>query len=408
MIDSYDAHAVGYARRLDPTLARAAEWLAEFVGAGPGVRALDVATGTGGVARAAARRGASVVGVDPSPGMLGTARELAPEIDLLRADAESLPFADAAFDVVTCGLGVSHFADPEAGLREIVRVLHPGGRFAASSWAASTRLPTEGIGKVLDRCGAAAVEASIDEETWESADRGCAMLRHAGFADVSVSTESFGGAFADPEEALGWALSWPVTAARFAQLEPERRERCRRECLEHLTGSDLTWVLAFNFFLARTTLRGAAMRPPVPPFTDETARQKVQAAENAWNTCDPARVAGAYSEDSQWRNRSEFFTGRAAIVEFLRAKWERELDYALRKDLWAFTGNRIAVRSQYECRDATGQWWRCYGNEQWEFDDEGYVRRRDASINDVPIDAADRRIFGARPESERGVPLDLR
>src|SRR5947209_15102026 len=149
------------------------------------------------------------------------------------------------------------------------------------------------------------------------------------------------------------------------------------------------------------------MRPPVPPFTDETARLKVQAAEDAWNSREPERVAGAYSEDSQWRNRGEFFTGRAAITEFLRRKWERELDYALRKDLWAFTGNRIAVRFQYECRDASGQWWRSYGNEQWEFDADGYMRRREASINDVPIDEADRRIFGPRPESEPGAALPL-
>jgi uncharacterized protein len=149
------------------------------------------------------------------------------------------------------------------------------------------------------------------------------------------------------------------------------------------------------------------MRSPVPPFSEETARQKVQAAEDAWNTCDPERVAGAYTVDSQWRNRDEFLTGRPAIVEFLRRKWARELDYALRKDLWAVTANRIAVRFQYESRDAAGQWWRSYGNEQWEFDDEGYMRRREASINDVPIEATDRRIFGPRPESERGAPLPL-
>ena len=149
------------------------------------------------------------------------------------------------------------------------------------------------------------------------------------------------------------------------------------------------------------------MRPPVPPFSEETARQKVQAAEDAWNTCDPERVAGAYTVDSRWRNRDEFLTGRPAIVEFLRRKWERELDYALRKDLWAVTANRIAVRFQYESRDAAGQWWRSYGNEQWEFDDEGYMRRREASINDVPIEATDRRIFGPRPEAERGAPLPL-
>ena len=150
------------------------------------------------------------------------------------------------------------------------------------------------------------------------------------------------------------------------------------------------------------------MRPPVPPFTEETARQKVQAAEDAWNTCDPEKVAGAYSEDSEWRNRKEFFTGRGAIVEFLRRKWARELEYALRKDLWAFTDDRIAVRFQYECRDESGQWWRSYGNEQWEFDGEGYMRRREASINDVPIAESDRRIFGPRPEEERGASIPLR
>ena len=149
------------------------------------------------------------------------------------------------------------------------------------------------------------------------------------------------------------------------------------------------------------------MRPPVPPFTEETARQKVQAAEDAWNTRDPERVAGANTEDSQRRNRDEVLSGRAEIVAFLTRKWARELDYALRKDLWAFSGNRIAVRFQYECHDASGQWWRSYGNEQWEFDDEGYMRRREASINDVAIDESARRIHGPRPESEHGAPLPL-
>ncbi|HET9899115.1 MAG TPA: nuclear transport factor 2 family protein [Streptosporangiaceae bacterium] len=149
-------------------------------------------------------------------------------------------------------------------------------------------------------------------------------------------------------------------------------------------------------------------RPPLPPFTEETARQKVQSAEDAWNSRDPDRVAGAYSEDSAWRNRSEFVTGRAEIVEFLRRKWARELDYALRKDLWAFSGNRIAVRFQYESHDASGQWYRSYGNELWEFDDDGYMRRREASIDDVPIDESERRIFGARPEPEKGQSPPLR
>jgi nuclear transport factor 2 (NTF2) superfamily protein len=149
-------------------------------------------------------------------------------------------------------------------------------------------------------------------------------------------------------------------------------------------------------------------RPPFPPFTLETARQKVQAAEDGWNTRDPEKVALAYTEDSQWRNRDAFVTGRAAIVAFLTAKWERELDYALRKNLWSFTDDRIAVRFQYESHDATGQWWRSYGNELWEFDQDGLMRRREASINDLAISAADRRIFGTRPESERGTDFPLR
>jgi nuclear transport factor 2 (NTF2) superfamily protein len=149
------------------------------------------------------------------------------------------------------------------------------------------------------------------------------------------------------------------------------------------------------------------MRPPVPPFTAETARQKVQAAEDAWNTRDPERVAGAYSEDSRWRNRDEFVTGRPAIVALLTRKWERELDYALRKELWSFTADRIAVRFQYESHDTAGQWWRSYGNELWEFDDQGYMRRREASINDVAIDASERRIFGPRGDADRDAPLPL-
>ena len=133
-------------------------------------------------------------------------------------------------------------------------------------------------------------------------------------------------------------------------------------------------------------------RPPLPPFTLETARQKAQAAEDAWNTCDPERVASAYTEDSQWRNRDEFFQGREAIVGFLRRKWAREHDYRLRKELWAFTDNRISVRFEYECHDDDGQWWRSHGNEHWEFDKNGFMRRRDASINDYRIEEHQRRI----------------
>jgi nuclear transport factor 2 (NTF2) superfamily protein len=132
-------------------------------------------------------------------------------------------------------------------------------------------------------------------------------------------------------------------------------------------------------------------RPPLPPFTLETALAKVQAAEDAWNTRDPERVALAYTEDSIWRNRDRFVTGRAAIVEFLRAKWDRELDYALRKELWSFHDNRIAVRFQYESHDLAGQWWRSYGNELWEFTGEGLMHRREASINDLRIEPGERR-----------------
>jgi nuclear transport factor 2 (NTF2) superfamily protein len=135
-------------------------------------------------------------------------------------------------------------------------------------------------------------------------------------------------------------------------------------------------------------------RPPLPPFTEETARLKVQTAEDAWNTRDPERVALAYTEDSEWRNRDLFLNGRAEIIEFLRAKWRRELDYRLRKELWSYTGNRISVRFEYESRDAAGQWWRSYGNEQWEFAENGLMRRRYASINDLPITAQERRISG--------------
>ncbi|MFH9589116.1 nuclear transport factor 2 family protein [Streptomyces luteogriseus] len=149
-------------------------------------------------------------------------------------------------------------------------------------------------------------------------------------------------------------------------------------------------------------------RPPLPPFTRESAAQKVQAAEDAWNTRDPHKVALAYSPDSVWRNRDTFVTGRAEIAAFLTRKWEREREYALRKDLWAFDGNRIAVRFQYECRDTDGQWWRSYGNELWAFDEHGLMTRREASINDVRIEERERRIHGPRPEPERGDTFPVR
>jgi uncharacterized protein len=147
-------------------------------------------------------------------------------------------------------------------------------------------------------------------------------------------------------------------------------------------------------------------RPPFPPFSGETALRKVRAAEAAWNTRDPERVAGAYTDDSQWRNRDEFLSGRDEIVAFLRRKWDKELDYVLRKDLWTFGENRIAVRFQYEWHDASGRWWRSYGNENWEFAEDGLMRRREASINDVGIDVSERRWHGPREEGdESGIPL---
>ena len=133
-------------------------------------------------------------------------------------------------------------------------------------------------------------------------------------------------------------------------------------------------------------------RPPLPPFTEETARQKVQLAEDAWNSRDPERVSLAYTPETEWRNRAEFLYGREEVVAFLRRKWAKEHDYRLRKTLWAFTGNRIAVRFAYEWHDDAGQGWRAHGNENWEFDAEGYMAKRYASINDQPIAETDRRI----------------
>ena len=142
-------------------------------------------------------------------------------------------------------------------------------------------------------------------------------------------------------------------------------------------------------------------RPPLPPFNRDSAIQKVRMAEDAWNTRDPDRVALAYTPDSQWRNRAEFPRGRDQIVEFLQRKWARELDYRLIKELWTFADDRIAVRFAYECHDDSGQWFRSYGNENWEFDDQGLMRRRFASINDLPIAEGDRKYhwpLGPRPD----------
>jgi uncharacterized protein len=147
-------------------------------------------------------------------------------------------------------------------------------------------------------------------------------------------------------------------------------------------------------------------RPPLPPFNLDTAIQKVRMAENAWNTRDPERVALAYTEDSRWRNRAEFIQGRDAIVEFLTRKWAKEFDYRLIKELWAFHGDHIAVRFQYEWHDDSGNWFRSYGNEQWEFNEGGLMQRREASINDLPIGVTARKFLwpaGPRPEDHPGL-----
>lgn len=147
-------------------------------------------------------------------------------------------------------------------------------------------------------------------------------------------------------------------------------------------------------------------RPPLPPFSEQDAIQKVRMAENAWNIQDPEKIALAYTEDSRWRNRSEFINGRDEIVAFLKRKWARELDYRLIKELWTYNGNRIAVRFQYECCDSSENWFRAHGNENWEFDENGLMRRREASINDVPIKESDRKFLwdkGPRPDDFPGL-----
>ena len=149
-----------------------------------------------------------------------------------------------------------------------------------------------------------------------------------------------------------------------------------------------------------------AARPPLPPFTREGAVQKIRMAEDAWNSRDPERVSLAYTVDSRWRNRSEFVTGRAEIVAFLKRKWEKELEYRLIKELWAFDANRIAVRFAYESHDAAGNWFRSYGNENWEFDGDGLMRFRYASINDLPIQESERKYYwplGRRPDGHPGL-----
>jgi uncharacterized protein len=158
-----------------------------------------------------------------------------------------------------------------------------------------------------------------------------------------------------------------------------------------------------NKIMATATI---TTRPPLPPFTRESATQKVRMAEDSWNTRDPEKVALAYAIDSRWRNRSEFIRGRTEIIAFLSRKWAKELDYRLIKELWAFTDNRIAVRFAYEWHDDSGHWYRAYGNENWEFNADGLMAARFASINDLPISESDRKYrwpFGRRPDNHQGL-----
>jgi SAM-dependent methyltransferase len=249
---SYDAHATEYARRLDPTLAPAIERLVELAGARRGIRVLDLATGTGAAARVAARRGASVVGVDLSPGMLAVARELSPEIDLRLADAHALPFAAGEFDALTCGLSVTHFGEPATALGEALRVLRAGGRFVASAWGGGGGTPScAAVIEILKHYGARETGYRLDEETWFDVERGSEVLRRAGFAHVSARTELFSGSFADPGEALEWALAWPLVTARLARVDPADRDDVIANAREAVTASDLSRRFVFNFYLGQ-------------------------------------------------------------------------------------------------------------------------------------------------------------
>jgi SAM-dependent methyltransferase len=248
---AYDAHAAEYARVLDPTLTSMVERLAELADARRGVRLLDLATGTGAVARAAAARGASVVGIDVSAPMLAVARELSPEIDFRSADAHALPFPDEEFDVVVCGLAVSHFHEPLRALGEVLRVLRERGRLVASTWGSGGGTPSSGtVLEVLKRYGARDKGYTLDEETWLYPERGSEVLRRAGFPNVSVDTERFAGRFLDAEQALQWTLAWPCGSARLARLDVRERDAFLAEARRALADADLSWDFVFNVYLA--------------------------------------------------------------------------------------------------------------------------------------------------------------
>jgi SAM-dependent methyltransferase len=248
---AYDEHAAEYARLLDPTLAGLVDRLAALVDARPAVRLLDLATGTGRVATAAAARGASVVGVDVSAPMLAIARELSPEVDFRVADAHALPFPEREFDVVTCNLALSHFHEPLRALGEVLRVLREGGRLAASTWGTGGSIPS--LSKVLaalETHGADDKGYTLDEETWLHPGQGSDVLRSAGFRNVLVKAEIFTGRFADAEAALQWTLAWPCGSARLARLDTRKRDAFLEDARRALAGADLSWSFVFNVYLA--------------------------------------------------------------------------------------------------------------------------------------------------------------
>jgi SAM-dependent methyltransferase len=248
---AYDEHAAQYSQLLDPTLAGVVERLAQLAEARPGARLLDLATGTGAVARAAGQRGATVVGVDVSEAMIGVACEMSPGVEFRLADAHALPFKDVDFDVVTCGLALSHFHEPLKALGEVLRVLRDGGRLVASTWGPGGGTRASGtVVEILKRHGATDKGYTLDEGTWLSAEKGSELLRRAGFACVSVHTETFRGRFEDVEEALQWTLAWPCGAARLQRLDASAQDAFLADAREVLAGSDLSWTFVFNLFVA--------------------------------------------------------------------------------------------------------------------------------------------------------------
>lgn len=244
----YDRHASEYASELHPTLVGAVMRVVELAEARPGIRLLDLATGTGTIARAAAERGASVVAIDASAGMLEVARRLSPALELRLGNACALPFSDGEFDVVTCGLSISHFEERGKALAEVLRVLRPGGTFVASAWAGGSSLPTRAVAEILDRYTAA--DDNLDEETWSTAHEGTDVLRKAGFTGISVESESYRGEFADARDALAWATAWPIAAARLAHLDPGRQERFLSDARAALADASRSWTFVFNFYVA--------------------------------------------------------------------------------------------------------------------------------------------------------------